>query len=108
MSNKKPAHKGPHKYKRILWGDKKTKIYRCMLPNCNHYKHVEFIEGTEFVCWKCGKTGIFTKEHVARDKVRPKCAECLGKRVDKGKWDVEIPGIADMDIDTLLENLNDD
>lgn len=75
MPIKSKAHAGPHKYKRVKWGDKGTLVWRCMLENCQHYLHAEMIENKQSRCWKCGRTFVMDKDRMQR--VKPKCSGCI-------------------------------
>ena len=96
-----------HQYEKVKWGAKQTVIWKCMLPDCSHYLHVEFIMGKLCRCFKCGRTFEMTTAKLLRK--RPKCDDCQhksgqgvkGKREDK----VSIPDLSNIDINDLLENL---
>jgi ribosomal protein S27AE len=74
---KKRSHPGPHKYQRVEWGKNKTIVWRCMLTNCSHYMHDDFIIGKQTLCHRCGDPTLMNKERQTR--VRPVCESC--KRV---------------------------
>jgi hypothetical protein len=78
MAKKRKAHLGPHKYKKVKWGDKGTEIFRCFLTNCPHYLHPQFVEGKLSLCWSCDKPCYMNKARIA--KVKPICDECLEKK----------------------------
>lgn len=84
MKARRP-HQGPHKYRRVLWGYKKTPVYRCMLPGCSHYVHIEFVIGRESVCWHC--KGTFIIGGYAAERAKPKCDGCRGSQ-QQDKLDV--------------------
>jgi len=72
-----------HKYQRVKWGKNKTIVWRCMLPNCQHYLHSDFIVGKVSICHGCGSQYVITLEKSHRAK--PKCDDCLNpnlKQID--------------------------
>ena len=92
---KRKAHPGPHKYKRVKWGDKGTEVYRCLLTNCPHYLHLQFIEGRLTLCWSCEKPCYMNKVRIT--KVKPVCDECMNKRKKTDEFD---------DLGSLIGNLD--
>ncbi len=77
MTKHKKSHIGPHKYQQVKWGSKGTVVWRCVLRDCTHYLHPEFIEGKQSICWKCGQSFIITK--VESQRTKPKCGSCVGR-----------------------------
>jgi len=80
-----PSKKHIHKYERI-----KTAIgflWRCALPNCNHYmpRHMEgFVEGKLSICWGCDNEILLYENNMSDkckmdDKIRPMCDKCIEK-----------------------------
>lgn len=63
-----------HKYMRVLWGAKKTVIFRCMLPGCSHYVHEEMARNRKSLCWKCGNPFVMTLEKMRR--IKANCDIC--------------------------------
>lgn len=89
-----------HKYMRVKWGKKGTLIFKCMLPNCPHYKPYELVRNSKSICWKCGVP--FVMNLAAMQRKKPKCPKCTGRPEPKAVVsDKEILE----NIDSLLENL---
>jgi protein-arginine kinase activator protein McsA len=89
-------HTHIHKYQKVKWGKKETEIFRCMLPDCSHYLHLEMALGKKSICHKCGRTFTLGKGDII--KVRPKCDNCV-----RHKEVVSDPRFKDLD--DLLRNL---
>ena len=53
---------------------KKYEVYRCSLPDCNHYLVPELVVGKKSVCWRCGETFILVAD-LAR-LAKPHCKAC--------------------------------
>jgi DNA-directed RNA polymerase subunit RPC12/RpoP len=66
-----------HKYQLLLWGRKKTPIFKCMLDDCTHYVMQKLALNRTSICWKCGRHFKLTKAKLTRKK--PKCDYCSGK-----------------------------
>src|SRR5438477_2913522 len=71
-----------HKYQRFTIGKKEHEIYKCVLPNCNHFlTNTELAIGRESICWyagsNCEKVVVLTPEIVNWSKMKkPKCNAC--------------------------------
>ena len=72
------SKKHVHKYFRFQLGFKK--VWRCALPDCNHFMpaHLEnLVEGRASICWKCGEeTVILTPLNMEME--HPICISCMG------------------------------
>lgn len=89
---KTPAHSGPHKYIKVKWGKNGTIVWRCILRNCMHYLHDEFVEGKLSLCHKCG--GRFTMNKDKMRRTKPKCDNCQTKGPEGvGKLDSLLHGL---------------
>lgn len=110
MTKLPPSKNHTHQYEKVKWGKNGTVIWKCSLPGCSHYLHVEFILGKACVCFKCGKDFIMTTPKLLRQK--PKCDSCQhasGQGPKKGdkrpQKQPSIPDLSSVNIDDLLENL---
>lgn len=75
-------HDGAHKYRRKWIGKEKNyEIYACILPNCRHYTTPEFLEGKEYICWRCNNTVMATA--ATRELAKPHCRGCTKTRSGK-------------------------
>jgi hypothetical protein len=88
---KRPAHGGPHKYKRIVWKTRTTNepyiIFKCMLPGCMHYVQRELVVGNESICWKCGNA--FQMSMSSTYLAKPHCPHCVeGKKGEASIKDI--------------------
>ena len=73
-----------HKYKRVDIGrDKAYYVYRCLLPNCNHYIPEKLILGRTSICWSCGNEFVIT----VPKKLKPICVPCKDKKFSKSEDD---------------------
>ena len=60
--------KHTHRYQRVNLASLPGKtylVYRCTLPDCNHYIRPELLFGKKCNCYKCGKDFIVSKSHYA-------------------------------------------
>jgi hypothetical protein len=69
-------HKGSHRYQLVRWGAKKTPIYKCIKPDCPHYKLLRMALNSINECNRCGRAHLISKRDVARKVVKPHCLEC--------------------------------
>jgi len=71
-----------HKYKRVDIGRDKDNpyyVYRCLLPNCNHYIPEKLILGRTSICWSCLNEFVIT----VPKKLKPICVSCKNKKFGK-------------------------
>lgn len=68
-----------HKYLKVKWGSKGTEVFRCMVPGCSHYVHIEMARNRMCICWGCGEAFVLDPDAMRRK--RPKCFQCI-KGVD--------------------------
>ena len=99
-----------HKYKRVYLADKKkikldkakgkihTPVWKCMLPNCQHYLFTEQMVGKISECWKCKNPFEIKRIHLER--VKPTCSNCRGELKKK-----LVSEDKKKDIESVLENL---
>lgn len=97
-----------HKYKRTFLGNKsnkksKTPIWRCMLPNCQHYLLTETVIGKDALCWRCGDIFNIKKFHLER--VKPLCSKCRGI-IDKTAITPQEQADITSGIEAVLESMN--
>jgi hypothetical protein len=103
-----------HKYRRTFVGKKlgkknkddakpRTPIWRCMLPNCQHYLFTETVIGKTAICWKCDDTFNIKKFHLER--VRPVCSKCRGI-VEKSTMTEQQEADITSGIEAVLEGMN--
>lgn len=66
-----------HKYRRVNIANKPREyyVYRCMLPNCNHYVKDVLILGKSSICWSCKIPFVIVKE-----KMKPICEDCRARK----------------------------
>jgi hypothetical protein len=80
---KRYPHDGPHKYLKIPVGSKGYKVYKCILPGCNHnLPTLEMALGLTSLCHGCSGEVTFTKEMlVSQSEVtKPYCPSCRAER----------------------------
>ena len=89
---------------------KKYEVYRCSLPDCNHYLVPELVAGKKSICWRCGDPFVITTNLLRLAK--PHCKNCtkpeLSNRVVKISGDVNSnskPTEELIDIDDFLDDL---
>lgn len=70
-----------HKYSRTKLGETYY-VYRCVLINCTHYLHPQFVVGKLSLCFKCGEPFEMTKKSLLK---KPICKNCKPKRVETEK-----------------------
>ena len=77
-----PKIKHQHKYERVEVGKKGWVIYRCTLPDCNHYlPTAELIINRESLCWGlCEGTCIYSRDDYNNKLKRPMCEGCRALR----------------------------
>ena len=66
-----------HRYRRVNLSKtpgRKYPVYRCTLPDCNHYLTPELLVGKWGSCWRCGEKFIITGD-LAR-LAKPHCKKC--------------------------------
>lgn len=54
-----------------------TKVWRCALPDCNHYMppHIaQLVEGRGSICWGCGEIFVLDGHNMKDDQ--PQCYDC--------------------------------
>lgn len=73
-----------HRYEKVILGKKGYTVFRCNLPNCNHYIAEKLAAGKESVCNRCGNVMILDKR--AMRLTRPHCVDCIQVR-KKGEHD---------------------
>lgn len=56
-------------------------FYRCIAPDCNHYRVREGCIGKRNLCSFCGKQMILTREDLKR--ARPRCINCSNTKEAK-------------------------
>ena len=80
-----PNLKHHHKYERTEVGKKGWIVYRCTLPECNHYlPHAELIINKLSLCWgNCGGEVVYTQADFNQKLKRPMCASCRKMRKDQ-------------------------
>lgn len=84
-----------HAYHRKKLG--KSTIYKCMLPDCNHFIQKDLIEGRKCICSRCFFPFVITKKILKNCGAKPHCEECYGlSNRDKKKEAI---------LDKMLENL---
>ena len=95
------TRKHVHKYKRADIGRKngpndrkKFIVFRCTLPDCNHYVEKALAEGKFCICNRCGTLMTLTK--AAMELALPHCPACT-KRKKK------LPDLSDVFRDKGLE-----
>ena len=70
-----PKKQHTHKYlKQTTTG---SPVWRCMLPDCNHFmpSHLEpLVIGRTSYCWECNDKFILTEQSMKRNK--PLCDDC--------------------------------
>jgi hypothetical protein len=97
-----------HKYERVKWGRKGTIVFRCVISDCTHYLHPEFMKGRQAVCWGCGKTIVLRQGDLLRKRI--KCSDCRRDSIPAQPLDFKQPEEPkkfdiELNIDELLENL---
>lgn len=91
-------YKHIHKYQKFEWGRKRTIIWRCILPNCPHYLHPEFIVGKQSICHRCDEVFLLSKDKLARAK--PLCDICSGRGTKEKHMDLDFESL-----DKLIKDL---
>lgn len=94
-----------HKYQRILWGQKRTPIFRCVLPSCRHYVHPEFVIGRECICHRCGD--LFIIDRRASELKKPHCLRCTKgfKKSPQIEGQERAEDISTADVESRLDQL---
>lgn len=68
-----------HRYEKTILGKNNYVVFRCNLPNCNHYIAEKLAIGKQSICNRCGDTFILDKR--AMKFVKPYCVNCVkGKK----------------------------
>ena len=88
-----------HRYKRVNLATtphKKYPVYRCILPNCNHYISPALLIGKQASCPRCGVEYVITAD-LAR-LVKPHCRKCTIEKEKVGRiklreFSLEMPGL---------------
>lgn len=80
-----------HKYKKTVFRQSRTVVFKCTLPGCTHFILPELLLGRKSICWRC------EKEHVVIDNGLAKqiCESCRSLRRKKKKFN-------ESTIDTLM------
>lgn len=67
-------------------------VYRCTLPDCNHYINPELLVGKRCICNRCGKDFIINSEQARLSK--PHCSKCkVGRKTEVKGLDSLLEGI---------------
>lgn len=97
-----------HKYQKVLQGKNKRIIYKCMKPDCTHYKTPEMIVNAIGECPRCGKSFVITKDMVrtGKEMLKPHCPDCV-RGQPKPVAEVTKPKVevSDNAVEKLLANL---
>ena len=84
--------KHAHRYKKVNLASSPGKVYivyRCMLPDCNHYLKPELLIGKRANCWRCGENFVVTAE-MAR-LAKPHCKKCTEREESPNRIRVTEP-----------------
>lgn len=75
-----------HKYRRVDIGvSKPYYVFRCMLPDCNHYVTEKLIINRRSICWNCNQPFVITKH-----KMKPVCDDCKAPKSNDDEKVAEI------------------
>jgi late competence protein required for DNA uptake (superfamily II DNA/RNA helicase) len=64
-----------HRYERAILGKKGYTVFRCNLPDCNHYISAKLAEGKLTICNRCGNQMLLDRR--AMKFVKPYCVDCV-------------------------------
>ncbi len=67
-----------HRYERAILGKNNYVVYKCNLPDCNHYISEKLIKGKRSLCNRCGDQMIMDSR--AMKLVKPHCINCIAIR----------------------------
>lgn len=94
-----------HKYMKVVFISRRTNnetvIWRCTLPNCQHYLVGEMVLGKLCVCNRC-EDEVFEMERAHLSKKRPHCIACTKVYKTKNTGRPQKPSIA-----AIAANLDD-
>jgi ribosomal protein S27AE len=88
-----------HRYKKVNLATtphKEYLVYRCILPNCNHYLQPALLIGKQASCPRCGEEYIIAAD-LAR-LTKPHCRKCTAgkekpERIRLREFKLEMPGL---------------
>ena len=88
-----------HRYKRVNLATTPHKsylVYRCILPNCNHYLQPALLVGKQANCPRCSETYVITAELARLSK--PHCRKCTTEkekpnRIKLKEFTLDMPGL---------------
>lgn len=95
MSRRKWGH-DVHKYNQVTFNNRQggvTVIWRCVLPNCQHYLVGPMVIGKLSICNRCNKAEFEMKGEALNHK-KPHCLECTknykGRKPVNKKADIAV------------------
>jgi hypothetical protein len=103
MARRKWDHE-VHKYNRVVFNSKRageTIIWRCVLPNCQHYLVGEMVVGKLCVCNRCND-GVFEMKRAHLTKKKPHCLSCTKQYAGKKRQPTGIAEIVN-NLEALLK-----
>jgi len=79
-----------HRYERAKIG-KEYVVYRCNLPNCNHYLARHLVKGKISLCNRCGNPMLMGALQLSLAK--PHCMNCIKPKGEQDKIKQMLEGI---------------
>lgn len=67
-----------HRYEKVILGKNNYVVFRCNLPNCNHYIAEKLALGKVTICNRCGFQMLLDKR--AMRLTKPHCVDCIQVR----------------------------
>lgn len=94
-----------HRYMKVVFDNRRgtqTEIWRCTLPNCQHYLVGEMVLGKLCLCNRCDDE-VFEIQRAHLSKKKPHCLECTKEYKNHKKE--KKPAIADIsaNLEALLK-----
>ncbi len=92
-----------HKYMKVVFDNRRggqTEIWRCTLPNCQHYLVGEMVIGKLCLCNRCEEE-VFEMKKAETQMKRPHCIECT-KQYANNRAKPSVAAIA-ANLDELLK-----
>jgi hypothetical protein len=94
-----------HQYHLRPYGSKGLKVYACALPNCTHFQlEKSLLIGKMSLCNQCGDPFMLSNETIAREVVRPRCAQCKEEKRLGGPRPKPKP-VEEVEADNAIEKL---